>query len=61
MRGELKTVIYGRPVEEELPGMVEAKPKMTREEALERVKNLPEEDAKGYLKYLEDTGQIPKA
>jgi 4-hydroxy-3-methylbut-2-enyl diphosphate reductase IspH len=61
VRGELKVVVYGHPMAEELPGTVEARPKMTRAEALEKVKNWPKEDAETYLKYLEDSGQIPKS
>jgi len=67
VRGELKIVIYGHPVET-LPmveekvstGVAKTEPKLTEEEALKRLEdlNLTEEDKKKYLDNLRAAGLL---
>lgn len=63
VRGELKTVIYGHPVEAEEKAstdLTKTEPKLTEEEALKRLEGLDitEEDKKKYLKTLRESGLL---
>lgn len=67
VRGELKTVIYGHPVEasptvnqKASTGVAKTEPKLTEEEAMKRLEglNLTDEDKKKYLDNLRAAGLL---